>query len=63
MHRHEIDGVVVLEYGKPQLDPNDGNARQLMDGDEVRLSSGFISLQAESHPIEFRRVEIMKLDP
>ena len=28
----------------------------------VQLSSGSISLQSESHPIDFRRVEIMGLD-
>ena len=31
-------------------------------GGEKLLSSGSISLQAESHPIEFRKVEIKLLD-
>jgi hypothetical protein len=27
------------------------------------LSEGYISLQAESHPTEFRKIELQKLDP
>ena len=48
--KHIIDGEVVLEYSQPQL--NDGTP----------LFNGSISLQAESHPCEFRKVEIKKLD-
>jgi hypothetical protein len=62
--RHVIDGIVVLEYTDPQLDPNDADARRLID-DRVgglRLEAGTISLQAESHPCEFRRIELRPLD-
>ncbi len=48
--KHIIDGEVVLEYEKPQLD------------DGTLLESGTISLQSESHPCEFRKVELMLLD-
>ena len=48
--KHIIDGEVVLEYQAPQLD--DGT---LLDG-------GTISLQSESHPCQFRKVEIMVLE-
>lgn len=47
--KHIIDDEVVLEYEKPQLDNGD------------MLEEGYISLQSESHPIEFRKVEIMVL--
>ncbi len=49
--KHKIDGQVVLEYTKPQL--NNGKI----------LTGGSISLQSESHPIEFRKVELKKLSP
>ena len=61
--RHYIDGVMVLEYERPQLDPNDGDAKKLIserDG-EVMLEKGWISLQAESHPVDFRNIKIMPL--
>jgi hypothetical protein len=44
--RHKIDGRVVLESTKPQL--NDGTL----------LEKGSISLQAESRPTDFRKIEV-----
>lgn len=59
--RHLIGGEVVLEYNKPQLDKRDESARRLITGDDLMLQGGTISLQSESHPIDFRKVEIMVL--
>ena len=62
--KHFVNGELVLEYEKPQLDPADADARKLIDErkGEKRLEGGYISLQAESHPVEFRKVEIMILE-
>lgn len=60
--RHIIDGEVVLEYQKPQLDPGDPDAQKLIHDGNLMLSSGTISLQSESHPVEFRKVEIKLLE-
>jgi hypothetical protein len=58
-----MDGEVVLEYQKPQLDANDADTKRLIEaGAEMMLSGGSISLQAESHPLEFRKIEIQVLD-
>jgi hypothetical protein len=59
--RHIMDGKVVLEYQHPQLDPGDANAKKIIKDDQVQLSEGTISLQSESHPIDFRKVEIQIL--
>jgi hypothetical protein len=60
--RHVIDGQSVLEYTEPQLDDRDAHARELITKAGTKaLSGGTISLQSESHPIEFRRVELKKL--
>lgn len=60
--RHKVDGQVVLEYTRPQLDDSDEDARRLLEGGSaLMLDGGYISLQAESHPIEFRTVELMLL--
>jgi len=48
--RHYVEGEQVLEYTEPQLDSGE------------LLESGTISLQAESHPVHFRTVEIMVLE-
>ena len=61
--RHLIDGQVVLEYDAPQLDPSDPDARRLIRGNDLLLREGWIALQSESHPIEFRKVEIRVLPP
>ena len=57
-----VGGDTVMVYQKPQIgggvvngyDPN-------VKIDGKLLSSGYISLQSESHPVEFRKVEIMDL--
>jgi hypothetical protein len=61
--KHIVNGETVLEYEKPQLDPNDADARKLIAerNGEKMLTGGTISLQAESHPIEFRKVELLDL--
>jgi hypothetical protein len=61
--RHFVNGEKVFEYTQPQLDPNDATAKKLIEqrGGEIMLDGGTISLQSESHPVEFRRVEIMEL--
>jgi hypothetical protein len=47
---HILEGDTVMTYGKLQLD------------DDTPLSKGYIALQAESHPTEFRKIEILVLD-
>ena len=59
--KHYVDGELVLEYEKPQLDPKDADAKKLIQDDKLLLEEGYIALQAESHPCEFRKVEIMEL--
>lgn len=59
---HRVNGEVVLEYEKPQLDPKDALGAKLIKDGKLLLEEGYIALQAESHPIEFRKVEIRVLD-
>jgi len=63
--KHIVNGETVLEYEDPQLDPRDRDAKaliELADGEKI-LRGGFISLQSESHPLDFRKVEILPLKP
>lgn len=62
--KHIIDGEVVLSYEQPQLDDRDAHAKALaMKAGKLLLSGGTISLQSESHPIDFKSVEILVLSP
>jgi hypothetical protein len=60
--KHTIDGKTVLSYSEPQLDDGDSYAKKLLQaGAKKLIDSGTISLQSESHPVEFRKVELRKL--
>ena len=59
---HKVGGETVLSYEKPQF--GGGNVKNhdpAVKKDGQLIAGGSISLQAESHPIEFRKVEILKL--
>jgi 3-keto-disaccharide hydrolase len=61
--QHKLEGQVVLQYSQPQLDEGDDDAKRLLAaGAHKALTAGTISLQAESHPLEFRRVELLVLE-
>jgi len=60
--KHIINGETVIEYSEPQLDERDASAQKLLKaGAEKQLSKGTISLQSESHPCDFRKIEILAL--
>lgn len=59
--KHSVNGELVLEYEQPQLDEGDADAKKLIRDGKVLLEEGYIALQAESHPIEFRKVEVKVL--
>ena len=59
---HKVGGETVLSYSQPQYDDRDAHAKTLIPADGNKISpGGYISLQAESHPVEFRKVELREL--
>jgi 3-keto-disaccharide hydrolase len=60
--RHIVNGDTVLEYSKPQIGGGTVNHFDpAVKQDGRPLTEGYIALQSESHPIDFRRVEILNL--
>ena len=59
--RHIVNGESVMEYEQPQLDEGDADARKLIKDGNKLLREGYIALQSESHPVEFRKIEILPL--
>jgi hypothetical protein len=61
--RHMVEGQTVLEYSKPQIG---GGAVSPVDPavkvDGTPLTGGYIALQAETAPIDFRKVELVNLE-
>lgn len=69
--RQIVDGKTVFEYGDLELAPAEYDwlkldkttpeAAAIVGRGEAPLSEGYISLQGEGHPIDFRKVEILEL--
>jgi hypothetical protein len=60
--QHRLEGKTVFEYTKPQIGGgNVANFNASLKKDGQALKEGYISLQSESHPVEFRKVELFDL--
>jgi 3-keto-disaccharide hydrolase len=61
--RHIVEGQTVLEYTKPQMG---GGAVAPVDPavkiDGTPMTGGYISIQAETAPIDFRKIELLNLE-
>jgi hypothetical protein len=57
LFRHLVNGVEVMRYTDTLMDEPAAWAPGL------ELAGGYIAIQAESAPTQFRRIEIMQLDP
>jgi hypothetical protein len=60
--RQIVNGELVVEYTDVTLDDQDPDARKLIavTGDKA-LTSGYISIQSNGHPIEFRRIDVLPI--
>jgi hypothetical protein len=60
--RHIIDGRTVLQYEKPMIGGGVANGFDpAIKKDGTVLEAGYIGLQAESQPVEFRNVRLLDL--
>lgn len=60
--RHYVNGEKVIEYTKPQMGGGSVSGHDpAVKIDGMLLKEGYISLQSESHPVDFRKVEILNL--
>ena len=62
---HRINGVEVLRYQRPHLDPacKISPASDIVDaGGNINLGYGHIALQAEGQPVWFRQIELRTLE-
>lgn len=60
---HYIDGKAVISYKNPTIGGEflETTAEEIQAMDAQALTGGYIALQSESHPIEFRNIEILEL--
>ena len=60
---HIMEGEEVIYYTAPQIGGGTvSNFNEAIKKDGKLLTGGYISLQSESHPIEFRKVEVLELE-
>jgi hypothetical protein len=61
--KHVVNGRTVMQYGGAQYDPDDADAQPLIKaaGGELAIKQGYIYLQSEGHPVEFRNIELQEL--
>lgn len=60
--RHRIDGQTVLQYEKPMIGGGVASGFDpAIKKDGTVLENGYIALQAESQPVEFRNVRLLDL--
>jgi len=59
--KHIAESDTVLVYTRPQYDGRDKWVKQMGYKDGDLIHEGYISLQSESHPCEFRKVELYDL--
>jgi len=61
--KHIAGTDTVLTYRQPQYDGRDKWVQQAGYKDGALIKEGYISLQSESHPIEFRKIVLYNLAP
>jgi hypothetical protein len=61
--QHKVNGETVLAYEKPQIGGGVvSNYDTAVKKDGMLLREGYIALQSESHPIDFRKVALFNLE-
>jgi Domain of Unknown Function (DUF1080) len=61
--QHFANNKMVLSYQKPQIGGGNVSGQDIIYGTEGQLlTEGTISLQSESHPVEFKSIEILNLE-
>ncbi len=61
--QHYTNGTMVLSYQKPQIGGGNVSGQDMLYGSNGQLlTAGSISLQSESHPVEFKNIQILNLE-
>jgi 3-keto-disaccharide hydrolase len=61
--KHQIDGQTVLEYTKPQIGGGSASPTDpAIKVDGTPLTGGYIAIQSETAPTDFRKIELLNLE-
>lgn len=57
---HYVNGEEIILFQNPRYDTANAIVKNLNIGTDNIVKSGYISLQSNSHPMDFRKIEIME---
>ncbi|MFK7814428.1 MAG: DUF1080 domain-containing protein [Maribacter sp.] len=57
---HYVNGEEILKYENPRYNLEKEAAKMLMVDGDTKVKGGYISLQSNSHPIDFRKIELLE---
>jgi hypothetical protein len=57
---HFVNGEQILRFTNPRFNPTHELGRTFIRNGDDRVRDGYISIQSNSHPIDFRKIEIME---
>jgi hypothetical protein len=55
-----VNGEEVLRFEDPRYNPANEMAKTLIVNGDDQVTSGYISFQSNSHPIDFRKIELLE---
>ena len=58
--KHFVNGEEILRFENPKYNPGHELGKTFIKGGDDSVKDGYVSLQSNSHPIDFRKIEIME---
>lgn len=58
--KHFVNGEEILQFADPRYDTAHTIGKTFIVNGDDKVRSGYISLQSNSHPMDFRKIEIME---
>ena len=58
--RHFVNGEEILRFENPRYNPDHAIGKTFIINGDDKVKDGYISLQSNSHPMDFRTIEIME---
>lgn len=58
--KHFVNGEEILQYANPVYNPEHELGKTFIKDGNAAVTDGYISLQSNSHPIDFRKIELME---
>jgi Domain of Unknown Function (DUF1080) len=58
--RHFVNGEEILQFENPRFNPDHALGKTFIVNNDDQVKEGYISLQSNSHPMDFRKIEILE---